>query len=222
MTDEELEELIINHPLLYHMAEDESWPTIRKHGLMSTSAILDFLELRGEQRNQIESNRRPESILLKGKNDISIVIRDQKPMTDSALRRCLEDELSPSDWYEILNGRTFFWLTKERLNKLLCAGSYSESRHDVLVLDTRSLIQVHRDEITLSPMNSGNTRPFPHPRGFQTFLPISRYPYAYRKSRRLEVVVELAVEYRVPDIQRHVVRVYSTTCNYKWTTVWER
>lgn len=222
MTEKELEELITDHPFLYHMAEDESWPTIRDHGLMSTSAILDFVELHGEQRIEIESNRRPETIQLRATNNISFAVRDQKPMTDSALRRCLADDLSPSDWYEILNRRTFFWLTKKRLNTLLCAGSYSESRHDVLVVDTRSLIQVHRDAITLSPMNSGNTRPYPHPRSLQTFLPISEYPYAHRKSRRLEVVVELAVEYCVPDIQQHVVRVHSTACNDKWTTVWER
>lgn len=222
MTEEELEELIIDHPLLYHMAEDGSWPTIREHGLMSTSAILDFLGLQGEHRGQIESARRPETIHLQGENNISIAVRDQKPMLDSGLLRCLEDGLSPSDWYRILNERTFFWLTEERLKKLLCAGSYSGLRHDVLVVETRSLVQTHHDAITLSPMNSGNTRPFPHPRGLQTFLPIDQYPYADRKRRRLEVVVELAVDNSVPDIHEHVVQVYSKICNGRSTTIWER
>ena len=143
-------------------------------------------------------------------------------MTDSALRRCLADGLTPSDWYKMLNKRTFFWLTKERLNTLLCAGSYSEIWHDILVVDTRSLIEVHRDAITLTPMNTGNTRPIPHPRGRHTILPIAEYPYADRKSRRLEVVVELAVEYSVPDIEQHVIHVYSGKCNSQWKTIWER
>ena len=185
MTEEEFEELITDHPLLYHMAEDGSWPTIREHGLMSTSAILDFYELQGDYRSQIESARRPETIHLQGGIGISIAVRDQKPMLDSGLVRCLEDGLSPSEWYGILNQRTFFWLTEERLNRLLCAGSYSGSLHDVLVVDTRSLVQTHHDAITLSPMNSGNTRPFPHPRGLRTFLPIAQYPYADRKRRKL-------------------------------------
>lgn len=203
------------------MAEDGSWANIRENGLMSTSAILDFLEIQGEQRTQIESNRRSETTLLKGKNNVSFAVRDQKPMTDSALCRCLADQLSPADWYKILNGRTFFWLTRNRLDRLLCAGSYSKLPHDILVVDTRSLIDAHRDSITLSPMNSGNTRPFPHPRGLRTFLPISQYPYADRKIRKLEVVVELAVDYAVPDIRQHVVGVYSTTCDGKWATIWE-
>ena len=103
MTDEELEELIIKHPLLYHMAEDGSWPIIKEYGLMSTSAILDFLKLRGDHRAEIESNRRPETIQLAGENSILFAVRDQKPMADSALRRCLADGLSPSDWYKMLN-----------------------------------------------------------------------------------------------------------------------
>lgn len=222
MTEEELEELIGDHPSLYHMAEDGSWPTIREHGLMSTSAILDFVELQGEERNQIESTRRPDSILLNGERNTAFAIRDQKPMADSSLVRCLEDGLSPSDWYRILNERTFFWLARQRLDKLLCAGTYAMSRHDVLVIDTRSLIQAHHGAITLSPMNSGNTRPYAHPRGLQTFLPIAQYPYADRKRRRLEVVVELAVDYSVPDIQEHVVRVYSAACKGQSTTIWER
>ena len=222
MTEEELNELIVDHPSLYHMAEDGSWPTIQEHGLMSTSAILDFLEMQGEERNRIESTRRSDSILLNGEGNTAFSVRDQKPMADSSLVRCLEDGLSPSDWYRILNARTFFWLNRQRLNKLLCAGTYAKSRHDVLVVDTRSLIQTHRGAITLSRMNSGNTRPWAHPRGLQTFKRIAQYPYADRKKRRLEVVVELAVDYSVPDIQEHVVQVYSTTCNGRSTTIWER
>ena len=185
-----------------------SWPTIQKHGLMSTSAILDFLDLQGAARDKNESTRRSETVLLCSKGNTAFSIRDQKPMADSSLRRCLEDELSPSDWYRILNGRTFFWLTTKRLNKLLCAGTYAKFRHDVLVIDTRSLIAVHHNSITLCAMNSGNTRPYAHPRGLRTFLPIAQFPYADRKERRLEVVVELAVNYSVPDIQDHVVQVW--------------
>lgn len=80
MTDEELEELITTHPYLYHMAEDGSWQTIQEHGLLSTSAILDALELDGEQRHQIESVRRPETVLLEGQGNNSFLVRDQKPM----------------------------------------------------------------------------------------------------------------------------------------------
>lgn len=222
MNENELEELIENRPRLYHMAEEGSWPTIRDHGLMSTIAILDFLGVEGERRQEIESERRATSITVGNHNDLSITIRDQKPMNDAALVRCLRDDLSPEDWYRILNRRTFFWLTIERLEKLLCAGSYADSPHDVLVVDIRSLVGRHRGAITLSPMNSGNTRPYPHPRGLDTFLSIEEYPYADRKARRLETVVELAVDYSVPDIADHVVQVFATSCGGDRSLIWER
>ena len=58
-------------------------------------------------------------------------------------------------------------------------------------------------------MNSGCTKPIPHPRGQSTFQRIAAYPYAYRKTkrRRGERVVELAVDYAVPDVAKFVTRV---------------
>jgi hypothetical protein len=59
-------------------------------------------------------------------------------------------------------------------------------------------------------MNSGNTMPIPHPRDDSTFLRIADYPYDYwrRKKRvRGERIVELAVDYSVPDLSQHVTRV---------------
>jgi hypothetical protein len=58
-------------------------------------------------------------------------------------------------------------------------------------------------------MNSGCTRPYPHPRGKRTFLRISDYPYAARRTKTIrgERAVELAVDYAIPDIQRFVKRV---------------
>jgi hypothetical protein len=44
--------------VLYHMAEDGSWESIRQIGLLSTSALLDRFEVEGERRYAIESTRR--------------------------------------------------------------------------------------------------------------------------------------------------------------------
>jgi hypothetical protein len=58
-------------------------------------------------------------------------------------------------------------------------------------------------------MNSGCTKPIPHPRDENTFRRIVHYPYAdYRRRRkRGERVVELAVDYSVPDVADFVTRV---------------
>lgn len=213
MTDGELAELIRDCPTLYHMAERGSWPSIQQHGLLSTSALLDLYEVRGAEREAIEGRRRPEGVAVEHPTLRPAMIRDQKPMDDAGLRMCLLDELSPEDWYRCLNGRVFFWLTRERLLRLLNARPYREAEHDVLELDTAALVAAHRPAIRLSPINSGTTKPFPSTaskRGRETFLPIAEYPYArWRAQGRKpgERVVELTVDHAVPDAARFVRRV---------------
>lgn len=213
MTDGELAELIRDCPTLYHMAERGSWPSIQRHGLLSTSALLDVYEVQGAEREAIEGRRRPEGVAVEHPTLRPAMIRDQKPMDDAGLRMCLLDGLTPEDWYRCLNGRVFFWLTRERLLRLLNARPYREAEHDVLELDTASLIDAHRAAVRLSPINSGTTKPFPSTaskRGRETFLPIAEYPYArWRAQGRKpgERVVELTVDHAVPDAARFVRRV---------------
>lgn len=213
MTDAERAELIRDCPTLYHMAERGSWPSIQRHGLLSTSALLDLYDVQGARREAIEGCRRPEGVFIEHPVLGRAAIRDQKPMDDAGLRMCLLDGLTPEDWYRWLNGRVFFWLTRERLLRLLNARPYREAEHDVLELDTASLVAAHRPAIRLSPINSGTTKPFPSTaskRGRETFLPIAEYPYArWRAQGRKagERAVELTVDYAVPDAARFVRRV---------------
>lgn len=208
MTEAELEELITNCPILYHMAERGSWESIKQYGLMSTSALLDHYVVQPPKRTEIESRHRPQSVELTGEGLPRAVVRDQIPMSDAGLRRALPDRLSPADWYELLNAKVFFWLSEERLHKLTNAKAYRNQEHDVLEVDTRSLIHSYRDSIWFCPINSGCTKPMPHPRDQTIFARIAEYPYAHwreRRSRR-ERVVELAVDQSVEDIRDHVKR----------------
>ena len=209
MTDGELAELIRDCPTLYHMAECGSWPSIQRHGLLSTSALLELYGVHGPERDAIECRRRPEGVRLDNPAFGPAVIRDQKPMDDAGLRKCLLDGLAPEAWYRLLNRKVFFWLTRARLLRLLGAKPYRDLAHDVLELDTAALVEAYRPAITLSPINSGATRPFPAPRGLATFQPIAAYPYArWRSARpRGERVVELAVDRGVPDVAQFVRKV---------------
>lgn len=208
MTENELRELLADCPVLYHMAERESWRSIQRHGLLSTSALLDLYGVEGEARLAIEATRRSTSIRIAHKKHGEAVVRDQLPMDDRGLVRCLQDGLTPSDWYRMLNERVFFWLTKERLLRLLSAGAYSSQSHAVLEIDAAAIVGAYRDRITLCPINSGCTKPFPHPRGADTFRSIDDYPYAvWRKKRKKgERVVELSVLGGVPDVRKFVRR----------------
>jgi hypothetical protein len=209
VTHLELAELVRDCPTLYHMAERDSWPSVRKYGLLSTTALLDHFEVAAPLRAAIECKRRPASVTLERNGLGRAVVRDQFPMDDKGLCRCLEDGLSPEDWYRTLNAKVFFWLTRERLLRLLNAGNYRLQEHDVLALDAMSLIHAYEDKIWFSPINSGCTKPFPHPRGRRTFQRIADYPYAHWKAkrRRGERVVEVAMDHAVPDAAKFVTRV---------------
>jgi len=209
VTEQELEELIADSPILYHMAERGSWASIRERGLQSTSALLDLYSVNGVERRKIEQEHRPSSIEVTADGLPRAVIRDQIPMSDAGLRRCLPTDLEPSDWYRILNSKAFFWLSEERLHKLTGARAYRDYEHDVLEVNTRSLIEAHRETIWLCPINSGCTKPMPRERDESVFARIPDYPYSYwhSKRRRGERVVELAVDYAVPDIRKHIRRV---------------
>jgi hypothetical protein len=78
-------------PVLYHMAEDGSWKSIQKLGLLSTSTLLDRFEVEGERRLAIESARRPEMVRLEHHEHGVAAVRDNKPVLDSVLRCYLLD-----------------------------------------------------------------------------------------------------------------------------------
>src|SRR5580700_3745553 len=114
------EELAATYPLLYHMADAESWPSIQKHGLLSTSSLLDLFGISGKERRDIESTRRPNSVEITSPKYGRAVVRDQKPLSESKLAKSLSGCTVP-EWYRLLNKRVFFWLTKSRLQTLLSA-----------------------------------------------------------------------------------------------------
>ena len=208
MTEAEREELMADCPVLYHMAERGAWPTIRRHGLLSAAAALDLFDP-GDETRAAAGRRRPEGIVLERADLGRVVLRDQMPLSDAALARCLRDGLTPADWHARLNARVFFWLSGKRLATLLAGRAYRGHAHEILELETAALVAAYRERIELSPINSGATGRFPAPRGVDTFLPLDAYPYAAWRAKRArgERAVELTVLGAVPDAERFVTRV---------------
>ena len=190
------------------MAEGGTWHSIRERGLLSTSALLDLYGIDGEERWRIESCHRPESVTIRHDTYGPAVIRDQKPLSETALSKCLKG-MTPIEWYRLLNGKVFFWLTAERVSRLLSARAYRDREHTVLTIDTARLLQNHEREVTLSPINSGSTVYNPQPRGADTFQSLANYPFdTWRKKRgRTTAIAELAVTHEVKDIHEMVLRV---------------
>lgn len=209
-----LDEFVNRYPELYHMAEAGSWPSIRQHGLLSTSALLDLYGYTGRCRVAIEQQRRPECITLAHPLHGSATIRDQKPLNEKRLAACLTDGLKPRDWYMTLNGRVFFWASYDRLQDLLNAKLYRSRAHDVLVVDSRCLLESCGDDVEFCHINSGATFMKPAERGLQTFLRLQEY-----RRRR---VAEVAVRRLVANIEQMTIRVVRMQGDAVLATLWER
>lgn len=195
-------------PRLFHMAESGSWPAIQRHGLLSTSALLDLFEIEGDLRDRLESARRPRSVQIEHPIHGTAWIRDNRPINETVLRRTLMGMTEP-EFYRLLNGRVFLWLTESRLARLRAAPPYRDRRHDILVVSTEGLLAAYADRVELSPMNSGAVHPAAnYPRGLGTFSRIADYPWAQRSGITPgEPIVEVTVPYAIPDIADLVVDV---------------
>lgn len=201
------EQLIEHYPMLHHMAEHGSWPTIRRFGLRTTAQLVDACVPDSATSAAILSQRRPHSVKLTHPAAGTITVRDQKPL---GLHNLKLTDVTVEGFLELLNSRVFMWTTHQRLARLLGARPYRDSVHDVLVLDTASVVENFADKIRLTSMNTGATIfPSAPPRGSDSFMTIADFPFEQRRrGRKLEnTVVELCVIDGVDDIDQHVLRV---------------
>src|SRR5262245_7523373 len=98
-----IDEFVEAFPTGYHMAEPGSWDGIRKHGLLSTSSLLDMFEVPEPQRNELEARRRPQSVQIHHPRFGTAVLRDQKPLSESKLAKCLTGGVTAEQWIRLLN-----------------------------------------------------------------------------------------------------------------------
>jgi len=206
------------YPRLYHMAQAGSWRSVRAHGLLSTTALLDLFEIDGPERREIETQWRPEGVPISHPIHGTAVIRDQWPMPPQHLANGL-DGISPQQWYEFLNRRTFLWLSDQRLKRMLNAGPYRDATHDVLTLDTRAFVGEYMERIKVCPINSGFAMPMfgkVTPRSFESFQTIEQRA----GTGRLGGLAELTVDYAAPDAWRFVTSVESWRGRVCEGTIW--
>jgi hypothetical protein len=202
MTPEELASI---HPHLFHITAS-SWLSIKKHGLLSSSALLDLFEIKEPERTCIEKRPRPSGIVLQHPQHGSVVLNDNVPLKESALEKCLEDGLTIADWMCILNKRVFFWSNEENLQKHLNARLNRGKSLEILVIDTLSLAKEYGEQIELCPINSGVTFRKAAKRGLTTFTPMLKHPYkTWKKLRgKQDKIQEVTVLYHVKNIEHHV------------------
>jgi len=201
------------YPVLFHVSLARDVEQIMRHGLLSTTALLDLCEIEAEPRSRIENHQRPKSISIFHPIHGEFLINDQAPMNASALAKCLTD-LTPQEWCESLNGRVFLWPTQERVIRHIGAKHAPTTGRVVLALDTRSLFEtLDMDLFELSPINSGNTMRKAAPRGSGTFRGFRDYPFhERRKSGGLRnAIAEVTYPYAITASQLASIRMSTET-----------
>lgn len=195
---------------VFHLAERSNWPSIRRLGLLPATQLIERSGLSGRERELVERRQRTEHTVLPG----GLCIRDQKPMPPKALAACLVG-MAPADWYAVINERVFFWLDPGRLNRQRAA---CEPRPQVvLTIDAGRLASVYGARMAVSPINTGNARRRPSPRGASTFVPLATWietgwaseasALGVRERARSHPPAELTIVGPVPDVLAYVVDV---------------
>jgi len=192
------------------MAHHKALPSIRRHGLLSTTALLDLFAVNGAKRFEIETKMRRESVLIRHPVHGTAVIRDQKAiMNDNRLEKALGGTSTAAEFHQLLNSKVFFWVNSDRLDTLRNAAEYRGEPQLVLIFDTRRLSAAYGKQMMLCPMNSGSCKPMPHPRSPEIFRRISGYDFEFwrrKKGSRAKAVVECTVDKAILDVDRFIIQ----------------
>ena len=204
------------------MAHEGSWPSICKHGLLSTSALLDLFGIDGEERRRIESAHRPVSVRISHPAHGLAVVRDQGPMSERKLANCLTYGMKPVDWYRELNRRVFLWATPDRLSSMVNARAYRAHPQLVLTISTRRLVERYNDRIQVATINTGSTAYNAVARGLGTFVPLADFDYdaSRRKRGRQRAIAELVIGHSVPDVKEVIDSVERWIDNRPSSVIW--
>lgn len=149
----ELDQFAQKRPFLYHLTAGVNVDSITTSGTLFSASVL--LEAADEAEAKVFLRvRRPQHLTIK-LNGRLLQIRDQRPLSEKALAKCLEGDLRPADYYEILNSRVFLWPTIQRLQKHY--DRYKDEKPTLLRFSTSQIIALNPN-LEFSRLNSGATR----------------------------------------------------------------
>lgn len=178
-------------PELHHVAAGGAWRAIVAHGLLSTTALLDRHGLAGAERERLERCRRPGAHALHHPDHGLAVLRDQRPLNETALARQLTDGWTTADWRAQLNRLAFLFPT--RTAALRFAHVYRDQDNDLLTFATRELLQQAAEDVRVCALNSGApTARAPTRRGPETFRSLAAFDLVPSRIREVAVVGGLA------------------------------
>lgn len=176
----DIEKFALSRPFVYHLSNRQNLESILETGfLYSTEEISDIVKL--ESKGEFLTTRRRGCINLSlGKR--SFHVRDQDPLSEVILSKCLEPGWTIPKYVALLNSKVFFWPTVGDLEKHFAR--YERAKEDLIIfrLSTEELFSVNNQRPKFCHLNSGGPRASSwhkgkgSPRGSSTFRIADEYP----------------------------------------------
>lgn len=172
----DIEQFIEKRPYLYHLTSKENAENIIKHRyIYSTNKLVEMSE--DASHAGILRTRRIEhyEVVINGQ---SYYLRDQRPISELALSKCLTDNWQVGDFLYHLNDRVFMWPTLERLSRHY--KRYQQEAPVIFRFPTAELLELN-PHVLFCRLNSGATRANSYlggkapDRGPETFLPANLF-----------------------------------------------
>lgn len=174
MTREQL--FLQKYPDAFHVSLCADPNHVLTHGLNSAAGLLRFLPDASSAETLVTQRRSMLSVEAPwGRAHIN----DQKPLPRSGLLRCLVG-LTPEQWYEELNRRIFFFVTRRAAERFAMVRATEMPARSIFVLDMHRMVETLGERLELSPINTGAAIRRASPRSRSTFQRIADYPLEQR------------------------------------------
>lgn len=176
-----IETFIKERPYLYHLTSKLNGEHIISHKRLFSANELIIMS--NDIKNlPVQRERRSGHYEIKIEGE-SYLLRDQGPISEKALSKCLTDGWLVPDFLYHLNSRVFMWPTLERLWRHF--NRYKAENPVIFRFPTQQLLTTNM-HAEFCRLNSGATRANsylggkPPARGSQTFLPADKFELSVR------------------------------------------
>jgi hypothetical protein len=177
-----IEKFIKERPYLYHLTSNSNAKLIiAEKRIYSANELIKMSN--NKQHLSVQRKKRTDHYQL-SINGNTYSLRDQQPISEKALAKCLTDGWNTGDFLYHLNDRVFMWPTLDRLWRHF--NRYKEEKPVIFRFPTEELLVINL-HVLFCRLNSGATRANPYlggkppSRGGKTFLPADQFPYFIRE-----------------------------------------
>jgi hypothetical protein len=149
----DINKFIKERPYLYHLTSRENASKIiEQRRIYSANMLIDLSD--EIEYEKIKRQRRIGHQEIKI-NGAAYFLRDQRPISELALSKCLTHQWCVSDFLEHLNDRVFMWPTINRLKRHF--DRYEEEKPVIFRFPTKEIVESN-SHVKFCRLNSGATR----------------------------------------------------------------